>query len=210
MLKATMTLGALAFSAVALGQGQTVQWDADRATALGNGCPRDSYALIAAGNDLTILFSELGVVMPAGGGSALQEIKNCTIVVPAQVARGVYLADLEQSLNYSVQKTYGSEGRISTQSTFFNNPVSPIVRTHGQFEEQTPARDYNEYRVDSFLVNSPAWRFWCGASRALKGNLQTRIRSSGSRTSYDQGIELVANSQDWRFQVTASLQICSL
>lgn len=191
----SLVLGIFACSMghMALAQ-QTVEWDANSSRALGNGCPNGSVAFIAAGNDVTVLFSELGVDMPSGGGAALQETKNCTIVIPAQVARGLYLADLSQNLNYSVMKTAGSEGSISTQSVFFNNAVSPVSAYHPRGEYQQPARDVNLSRTDTFVVSAPVWsRFWCGMARSLRGNFQSRIRVSGSRDHFGEGILMVAD-----------------
>lgn len=190
---------------LAFGQTNTIVWNAGAAKLAGNGCAPGSVALIATGNDLTILFSELGVDLPQGIAQPQTDTKNCNIIVPATVSRGVYLAELTQRLNYSIQKTARSRGWIATQSVFFGHGLKPLRRDHLENAVISPAEDVNIAIANTFAVNTPGW---CGQGGPIAGQFISKLRTHGQKHGANEGFILVANDYDVRFEVSTAFRFC--
>lgn len=133
----SFALAASAFSSIAWAQGASIIWDTNRAISGGNKqvggssqqvCIKDvNTFFIDAGNTLSILLTDLGVALPSGD-SSLTGRANCRIVVPVEVARGLYLADLTQTVTYGVVKGSGATARVSANSSFFGYPLPVLTR----------------------------------------------------------------------------------
>jgi len=108
----SIALAGFAISSVALADGGSIAWDTARAISGGSKqvgpsaqqvCIKDvNTFFIDAGNTLSVLLTDLGVALPSGDQS-LTGRANCRIVVPVEVARGLYLADLTQTVTFGVE-----------------------------------------------------------------------------------------------------------
>lgn len=190
----------------------SISWNEHQAVAVGSGCnsrdmsrPIDTYFL-ANGNDLSVIFSGIGVNLPGGSGLPLAERKNCSIRVPAQIAGGYYVGELTQVLSYGVTKTYGTRGGISTRSSFFNAPASPFtINFHMGQSLNVPLQ--SQTRRDLYLVNTHRSLIssWC---RNPRGIFRSDISVSGQRQSDYDDLIIYSDALDVRFEAVAGLVTC--
>lgn len=209
MIKALTTwslvLGSLAVATPSFAG--TISWNADQAIALGSGCnnrdmsrPMDTFFL-ANGDDVSVVFSGLGVNLPGGSGLPLSDRKNCSIRIPARIANGWYVGQLTQTLSYGVTKTAGSQGAISTRSTFFNVPASPFRISYNYGSSLNRPLETSR-RVDNYLVYAPS------LCRSPAGIFKSDLSISGQRRSDWEDLILVSDALDIRFEAVAGLVLC--
>lgn len=207
--KLTLTLAATTMIST-YAAADSVAWDADRAVLAGNGCRKDIDAFVLAnGNDLALVFTNLGVDLPGRSRLPLSARKACSARVPATISQGLYIGELTQRASYGVTKTRGSRGSLAIRSTFFNFNVSPhTVTVPYGVEINNPLLVTS--RVDQFLINSPTWAGWCNARRSPRGNYQANLAVSGQRDSDQEDLIMFADGLDVKFEVIASLIHCGI
>jgi hypothetical protein len=191
---------------------QSVRWDADAAVVAGNGCQKDIDAFVSEnGNDLSVVFTQLGVDLPGGGSSVLAQRKNCAVRVPAMIAPGLYIGELTQRVSYGVTKTSRTRGSVATRSSFFGFPVSPYTVDLPYGRSMNSPLLTND-RVDRFSVRtSPSWyQGWCTRSRAPRGLYQANIAVSGQKDSAREDLIMFVDGLDLKFEVVASLTHCQI
>jgi hypothetical protein len=192
----------------------SVRWDADQAVLAGSGCQKDLDSfVIASGNDLSIIFSNLGFSLAGGSGEPLAARKNCAVRVPATIAKGLYIGELTQQVTYGVTKTRGAKGAVATRSTFFGFPVSP-------YTVQIPyGRSVNEpfltntrrdtFRVDT--VEGSGWiSRWCALQRNPRGLYQANLAVSGQKDNEFEDLIMFVDGLDLKFEVRTSLVFCGV
>jgi hypothetical protein len=208
------TLGALVTS---MGQAQaadgSVRWNANAAILAGSGCQKDVDSfVIANGNDLAVIFTNLGFSLPGGSGAVLADRKNCSLRVPATIAKGLYIGELTQQVTYGVTKTPGARGAVATRSTFFGFPVSP-------YTVQIPyGQNINEpfltnTRRDRFLVDTTRnswWSRWCAFQRSPQGLYQANLAVSGQRDSDFEDLIMFVDGLDLKYEVKSALMFCGV
>lgn len=187
---------------------QTANWKVAQAVANGTGCVMGADTVaIAAGDQIQFIFSNLGVDLPANSGLPYAARKACTIAVPAQIARGYYAANLQQSIYYGGIKTSGASASIATQGTFFGIPVNPLVVNlpYGTtFNQPTAFRQ----TTNSFLVSAPGPALWCLPSFNPVGLFTSRLVVQGSKNSDRQTLLLSADQYDIKFYATMGWITC--
>lgn len=191
---------------------QSVQWDATRAILAGQGCTKDVDAFITEnGNDLSIVFTRLGVDLPGGGSSSLAARSSCVARVPATIAPGLYIGQLTQSISYGITKTARTVGSIATRSTFFGFNVSPHV-VNLPYGRSMNSPLLSEQRKDLFSVQTqPSWYSgWCSRNRAPKGLYQANIAVSGQKDNANEDLIMAIDGLDLKYEVVASLVKCQL
>lgn len=204
--KLSLLAGGLLVSSVA--SAASISWHAHRAVALGSGCNSsagDTF-FIANGNDLSVVFSSLGVNMPGGSGLPLAERKNCSLRVPATIASGFYVGELTQVLSYGVTKTRNALGGISSRATFFNAPASPLsVSFPRGVAMNVPLA--NLTRRDLYLVNTHGGYIssWC---RSPSGIYKADLAVSGQRYSDLEDLIVFSDALDLRFEAIVGLVTC--
>ena len=188
-----------------------VQWDISSHTYViaGTGCQRDVDAFAATnGNDLSIVFTNLGVNLPGDGVSRqLADRKTCALRIPATIQRGYYIGRLTQQFTYGVTKTANSNAAVATRSTFFGFDVSPYawsVPNGVAIDEPL----LTQRREDDFLVRSTWWAGWCNATREPRGLYQANIAVSGQRASRREDLIVFVDGLDLKYEVLASLFTC--
>jgi hypothetical protein len=171
-------------------------WEDWNGVAIGTGCksfgPSTDTAIIAAGNDLAIIFSNLGVTGPA-------QLKNCSARVPATVQQGFYLGQLQQTITYGVVKGNGTTGRITALASFFNQPVSNFSVNVPAIAMNNPA--VTQTKVDLIPVVS-------GCSGALRGLFRSDLAVGSSVTPGQ--ITLTTQGLDLRYDVAFAYFLCPL
>lgn len=206
---AIATLGTLALTAQAQ---NTIRWNVGGTIMAGSGCQYgvDAFAQ-TNGNDLALIFTTLGVNMPGASFNGLAQRSNCSVRVPATIAKGVYIADLVQRLSAGAIKTAGSNGSISTRSTFFNFNVSPATLSLPNGSVRTAASGpLAVSRTDRFAVNTSWWTSWCGPFRNPNGLFSSNMVVQGQRNSTLDDLIINVDSYDVKFEVVAALAFCSV
>ncbi|MCX6118604.1 MAG: hypothetical protein NT027_13760 [Proteobacteria bacterium] len=209
--KLGLAVWASLLSAAAYSQ-QSVKWDAARAALAGQGCVKDVDAFVLEnGNDLSVVFSNLGVNLPGNSSSTLAARSNCTVRVPARVAPGVYIGELTQRISYGVTKTARTRGSVATRSTFFGFPVSPYTI------DLPYGRSINEpllvnSRQDLFSVRTtPTWyQGWCAPRRAPQGLYQANFAISGQKDHASEDLIMFVDGLDLKWEIVAGPVQCQL
>ena len=210
-LKAMTTAASLVVATSAFAQA-TIKWDTSRAASGGSKqqgsvsqqvCLKDQDTFfVDAGNTLSVILTNLGVNL-SSGDPALTARGNCRIVVPAEVARGIYLADLTQTVTYGVVKGAGSSARISANSSFFGYTLPTISAGYnfGPIINQPLA---TASRTDTFLVNTPVWRTWFGTwcvSRAPRGIYTANLAVGIEKNNIFDDAQVAIDGLDVKFEV---------
>lgn len=198
--------GLLALSSASFAQ--TVKWTVPPNSASGSGCSSADTQVFVFGDTISWTFSNLGVELTAGFPPGAQN-KFCAIRAGAEVAQGIYLGQLKQSLTYGgIKSRDGSRGSISTNSSFFGFTVSPfqINLPEGvDFNEPLVTRD----RIDNFaVVAPPSW--WCNPSRNPRGQFASRIAVNGQVTRPGASFSLAANEFDVKFEAIFGWKPCGV
>lgn len=195
---------AIAGARVAEAQSAVV-WNIGGAAALGSGCnstgPNPNTVFVAFGNDVAVLFSTFGVDLPAGGTDArLADLKSCQIRIPATLREGFYFSQLKQTLTYGVVKSANSTGKISANSTFFNQPVAGFTVNLPSGAANNPA--ITQSKTTPFLVTSA-----CGGT-PLSGLFRSDLAVSATRANAGQSVIVATQGFDLRYEITIPILLC--
>ncbi len=188
-----------------------VKWDVASHTYIiaGTGCQKDVDAFAATnGNDLSIVFTNLGVNLPGNGTlRQLADRKTCALRIPAEIARGYYIGRLTQQFTYGVTKTAASSASVSTMSTFFGFNVSPYTWTvpNGVAMDEPLL---TQRREDDFLVRSTWYNGWCSLTRNPKGLYQANIAVTGMRNSSREDLIVFVDGLDLKYEILAQVFTC--
>jgi len=198
------------FSTTASAAPPAVVWDdsSSRVIVAGSGCQKDIDAFVQAnGSDIAVVFTNLGVNLPGNGTlRQLADRKACTVRIPAEIAKGLYIGELTQQFTYGVTKTHGSSGSVATMSTFFGFNVSPHTWRVARGALNSPLA--TQVRTDQFLVNTPWYQGWCNPNRSLKGLYQANIAVTGQRDNSWEDLILFVDGLDLKFEILAQVYTC--
>ena len=204
-----LTLWGSLVGASAFGQ-QVISWNFnDQATALGSGCSRDpgrpgDTDFVSAGNEVSVIFSRLGVELTGYAGGAKLAKKTCRVVVPTRVRAGYYLATLNQTLTYGYERTEGTEGKVNVTSDFYGQAAGNITRdipTSGADQFSAPSL---QAKVGSLWRVNPQW---CLRADYV-GNYKANITVSGFRQATNKDIVIQIDGHDIRFDAVGVPALC--
>lgn len=191
---------------------QSVQWDAGRTILAGSGCVKDVDTFVSAnGNDLAVVFTNLGVNLPGGASSTLAARAACSVRVPARIAPGVYIGELTQRISFGVTKTSRTRGSLATRSSFFGFGVSPhTVDLRYGSSMNNPL--LIQTRQDLFSVRTtPSWYSgWCARNRAPQGLYQANFAVSGQKDNRMEDLIMFVDGLDLKYEVVAGPVQCQL
>lgn len=184
---------------------QVVEWNHTRqASAGGSGCSRTDTQFIATGNQVSVIFSKLGVDLSGTAGGRTTDLKKCNIVIPAKVRTGYYLAQLQQTITYGYNRTNNSDGKVSMVSSFYNQAAGKLERTI-----PTPGLNQFDEPWASASVTSN-WRVtpgWC-TSTDYEGNFKAQLSVSGYRRTVADSIVVQVDGHDIRFDALGTPALC--
>jgi len=204
-----MFLGVSALTS-AVASAESIEWDVERAVIAGTGCQKDWDAFASTnGNDLSVVFTNLGVDLPGNSGSPLAARKNCTVRVPAEISQGLYIGELVQRVTYGVTKSARASGSVATRSTFFGFNVSPYTVNLPYGSAINNPLLVNS-RTDEFLVNTTWYTGWCRAGRNPRGLYQANLAISGQRDSDRENLIMFVDGLDLKFEVLAEILHCGV
>lgn len=189
-------------------EGQNIRWKTSSAVANGTGCQMgENTALIAAGDQIQVIFWSMGIYLPARSGLPLAQRKACTLSLGADLNRGIYPKEIRQVLNYGGVKSANASAAISGQTTFFGMPLNPLtvaLETGTIFNESAA-----EISSTTSLSASPSQPLtWCAAGFNPSGLLSLRVVTQGSRDSDSEDLLLSSNHYDLKYTATLAWDSC--
>jgi hypothetical protein len=208
-------LGALAvgvissIAAPASASTPSITWELNKPYIIaGTGCVNNVDAFAASnGDDLSIVFTNLGIYLPGGGSTQLADMKSCLIRIPAAIAKGLYIGELTQTFTYGVTRSANTHGAVATRTTFFGFPVSPFpLDLPNGISEDNPL--LTQTRTDDFFVNTPWWQGWCNPNRSLEGLYSASIGVGGQRANSQENLILFVDGLDLKYEVLAKVFTC--
>ena len=195
-----MTIGLTASAAEA----QYVRWNYNnQAVALGTGCNSilQDTAFVVAGDEVSVIFSRLGVEIPSGSNPR-SGVSNCRVRIPIVVSRQIAIGDLTQKLSYGWAKDIYSEGDITTKATFFGLPASPINVHLGRYTRGAEA--YNERSVTNTFLQ---FTNWC-QGRDVTGLMMIDFAVSGVTYAGTSTISVSIFGEDVKYEALALWRYC--
>lgn len=183
---------------------QVIRWDVNRAVLAGSGCQKDVDAfIIEAGNDVAVVFSNLGVEL-ADRYAPLAARKTCMARIAASVAKGLYIGTLTQNVSFGVSKSFGSEAGVGVMSSFAGYRLPPLNVSIGR-NRRADGDIQTASRRDDFLVNG---RGMC--NRNIPVMYQAQLTASGSRSTINDFVITQIDGLDVRFEATAGVYTCPI
>lgn len=180
-----------------------IEWYPSSGLALGTGCSSiwGDTALISFGNSVAVLFSKFGVDLPAGGpNTALADLKNCSIRIPAKLRKGFYFSELVQTVTYGVNKSANTYAKIATNSNFYGAPINfTVLEPLGV--KNVPLATHT--KTTPFLVLAAC------AGKDLNGLYLSDMAVTGNRNSKYESIILGVQGLDLRYDITIPILLCS-
>ncbi len=188
------------------GNGQTVEWM--NGNVQGNGCRMDDTAIFVFGDEISYVFSSLGInLSDAGGVKAMN--KFCNVSADARVDRGNYVTEFQQVLTYGGVKTqWGSQAAIMTSAQFYGHQIKPFrieFKNGTEFNEPIVSRTLNDGETTLQKAN-----WWCQPNRNPKGHLKGRIAVNGQLLGSEGGsVALSAQTFDIKYAATIRWAPCT-
>ncbi len=184
---------------------QVIEWNYNnQAAALGNGCDKASTQFISAGNEMSVVFSNLGISLTGRNSTDKVAKKACRIVIPTKVRAGYYLATLNQKITYGYERTGATEGQISAATEFYGQVAGNLVR-------QIPTPGLDQFSVPFAQVETNSlWRVnpnWC-LRRDFIGNFKATLGVNGYRADINKDIVVQVDGHDIRFDAVGTPALC--
>lgn len=184
---------------------RVIHWNYNnQAIALGSGCSNGDTAFISAGNEISVVFSQLGVALTGYADGVKAAKKTCRIVIPSKVKTGWYLGVLNQTLTYGYERNNNTEGAVSVVSEFYNQNA-------GRIDRKVPTPGLNPYTVTSAQATAKSlWRVqpgWCTRSDYV-GNFKANLTVNGYRSATNQDIVIQVDGHDIRFDALGNPLLC--
>lgn len=199
-----------------------VNWHPETSFIHGTGCngsvgPNQDAWIIANGQDLSLVFSAMGIALPGGGTvNDLSQQKSCAVRIPVEIARGFYIGELTQTITVGVTKSDNVDIDGAAQSTFFGLPITSahVHAAKGPGTEMNFAQ-LSATVADQFsVVSNP---FFCPIQHpgspppaGLKGLFKSNLAVSGVRGTKDDNLLVSVDSFDLRWDILASIRTCPL
>lgn len=208
MKKVGLCLAGIVFASSAWAS-DIIQWNYNgQARALGSGCMKKpgragDTEFITAGNEVSVIFSRLGVELSGNGGRRAGK-KTCRMAIPTKVRSGYYIGKLSQTITYGYERNSGTEGKIVVATSFYNQRAGKIVRkipTPGLDQWSEP---FAEAKFKSYWRVRPNWCL----RRDYKGNFKANLAVNGYRRSTSRDIIIQIDGHDIRFEAFGKPLLC--
>lgn len=185
-------------------------WDTATARAGGTGCPGpwDTF-FVSSGNEADVIFNNFQISLTGNGlggsgTSARAELKNCRVDFPLWVRKGVYLANLEERLDFGVIKSYASTGALDSRAWFYGWPLSRMTIPFGYGVMNAPTVSRN--RTSTWSV----YDYFCSHPdpNGIRGIYINMISMSGQRANTNESIVLATQGLNLKWHIVAALRLC--
>jgi hypothetical protein len=186
------------------GQEPIVEWNYNgKAKAHGSGCLPGSFQIIPAGEEMSVIFSELGVDLQGRGGPKKQT-KTCKLMIPLKITKGYALKKLPQTLIYGYIREEGTSGEVSVESRYHNihagRSLQPVP-TPGWDSLSAPFVGF------SFEKDFSKDSDYCRRDFS-KVMLHVDLSVFGQREDFEQSIVVQSDGFDTRFDARAIVEKC--
>lgn len=151
-----------------------------QAIATGTGCDPTNAMVLTAGNEVTVVLTEISVNL--GDEFAPNSARiNCTVRIPVKIARGLYIGEVKHVIRYGITKSRNASGSFSARLAYLDAPAL-------SFEDRFPVYQRMDEPIIERVLSGDfrAMREkWCGRSTDTAGavNLTLRLNASRSTTS---------------------------
>lgn len=176
-------------------------WDINNAVVGGGDCLKSDVAIVAAGDDISLVFSKAGIhfAKASRAGSALY---GCLVRIPVTVDAGVALSKLSQTLQWGYSKGLGSQAEVVARATFLGAPTSAIHEYLGSLTSGTVALTTSTVE-DTFAVGAP----YCTGT-PVAGLFGVNLSAAALRSSPSQSISIGLEGETLKFEAQATWTAC--
>ena len=183
-----------------------INWNFNhQAAGLGNGCGPGEVSFITAGNEVSVVFSGLGIAFDADDAAGgITDRKNCRIVIPTKVRAGYYLAKLNQKLSYGYTRTDSTSGTVTAVSEFYGQAAGRITRNIPTPGMNAYAVPLAQAEVNSYWKVSPEWCL----TRDYVGNFKANLTTAGKRADISKDLKISIDGHDIRFDAIGDAYLC--
>jgi hypothetical protein len=198
-LKIISMLSFFSFSAPAWSQ--TVEWM--NGGVQGNGCRMDDTGIFIFGDEISYVFSSLGINLSDASGGPKAMNKFCNVSADARVNQGNYVTDFQQVLTYGGIKTqWGSQASIMTFAQFYGHQIKPfkvMLRNGMEFNQPLVSETLSDKDTAVAKAN-----WWCKPNRNPNGHLKGRISVNGQLVAGEAG-SVALSAQTFDIKYAASI-----
>jgi hypothetical protein len=187
---------------------QNARWKIEGLVANGNGCQLgDNMAAIIAGDEIQLVFWNMGIYLPANSGLPLAQRKACSVAIAAEIASGFYVKGLKQKLRFGGMKSLNASAAIAAQGSFFGLPLKPlsVVLESGSVFNEISAIIETENNFDARMADAAPW---CVLGANPNGLLSTRVVTQGLRESDADDLLLSSQMYDLKYNATLLWEAC--
>lgn len=173
---------------------QVIQWNYNgKATAEGSGCHTFDTIFVDAGNQISIIFSNLVVELTGLADSKEVDEQACHLIIPVRIKAGWYIEEMKQTLFYGYIGTEGTGGEVALQSLLGDNAAGEIRRSI-----PTPGSDSLDIPYIEATVNSTFGPDQCSQSD-ITALYKTELTVRGFRENLSKSIVIQIDGLDIRF-----------
>jgi hypothetical protein len=211
-------------SASALSQG--IVWRTEKVRSSGAGCefwgPQANAWIIAAGSDLSMVYSQLGQKFRTRRDGV--DVSSCNVIVPAELSPGFYISAVDQVFLFGISKQKGVDVEVTAASNFVRRNAGGQPNAADNGEIMAKARltfDAQEEVVKALEVvpmptvrirprgnqNAPFERL-CSKKRTRDLNFYSAMRVRVVRLNPDAQVSIAIDGQDLRLNMNNVVAPC--
>ena len=180
-----------------------IEWNYNgKANAIGSGCSIEDTFFISAGDEVSVIFSNLGIELDGPQERKLESRKFCRIKVPALIKKGYYLSGLNSSLIYGLVRSEGTEAQINMQYHFLGTKYLR-KKEHGKNPRESRNIPLAEIR-DRRRIRNPKR---C-SGRDFRSVLSARASIVAKRKNTEEGIVIHLDGLSLRLDALATMVSC--
>jgi hypothetical protein len=187
---------------------ESARWKIEGIVANGTGCKMgDNVAAIIAGDDIQLVFLNMGIYLPANSGLPFAQRKACTVSIAAEIMPGFYVKGLKQKLRFGGKKSMNASAAIAAQGSFFGLPLKPlsVALESGSVFNEISATIESEEKFPARMADAS---LWCSPAANPNGLLSTRVVTQGLRESDSDDLLLSADMYDLKYNATLLWEAC--
>jgi hypothetical protein len=168
----------------------------------------ENIAVIAAGEQIQLIFWNMGIYLPAGSRLPLAQRKTCSVSMALDLVRGNSIKGIKQTLQYGGYKTSNAEAALAGQVSFFGFPLKPLSLNLERGTIFDLNKTLAEWEDDLSGPNQPPTSH-CSGSPSLSGLFSARVVSQGQRGSDSETLLLSSDMYDLRYTATLRTEACA-
>jgi len=187
---------------------QNARWKIEGLVANGNGCQMsDNMAAIIAGDEIQLVFWNMGIHLPANSGLPLAQRKACAVAIAAEISPGFYVKGLKQQLRFGGMKSTNASAAIAAQGSLFGLPLKPlsVALESGSVFNELSATIETEDAFPARMANAAPW---CASAANPNGLLSTRVVTQGLRESDADDLLLSSHMHDLKYNAKLLWEPC--